>query len=274
MLGTTNEWYILEAPESGFTFQIITFGDTILRNKVYKTLGIRGYSNTIGFIREDTIEKKIYLIPYNSIDTMEIVYYDFSLNENDSIMLYDLNYESFGYYKVDSVRNISTLAGNRRALYLSNDDWRHDGKPVWVEEIGSLRGINRRESTPYYIFEPYAFPFWGEGFLTCSFKNGIKIFQADYYELFDTCAIFWYDVENIYLRDEVKIYPNPAISKLNIELNHDLPFEVFIYHPFGSLIYQGINQKTIDLDLFSSGIYIVKIKLNKAIVTKKLLVIK
>jgi hypothetical protein len=195
MLGNSNQWYILRTFEGRYTYIFTTQGDTLINNKSYKILGRQGVYYIPGFIREDTLERKVYMMPNSIKDTFEIVYFDFSLNENDSIFIYSINYDSLGYFRVDSVRYISTLGGLRKAIYLNDPRIVYDiPAPVWVEGIGTLGSIEYRESPS----ESY-----NAGELSCYFKDGVKIYQSEFSKSLDTCIIEWSGVEDFELLSDI-----------------------------------------------------------------------
>ncbi len=73
--------------------------------------------------------------------------------------------------------------------------------------------------------------------------------------------------------DEFKLYPNPAINELTIEVNSDGLIEV--YDLTGKQIkritvYNGLNK--IDLSNWFSGIYILRVSTEKEIISKRLIV--
>ncbi len=146
MLDGVNKW-ILGYNQNNMVClrNIIELKDTLINFRPYSKVYTHraAYIDTsFYFIREDTAEKKIWLLNYDFMS--ERILYDFSLNTGDSIYLtfgdtvWDLNplYKT-GYYKVDSVININTLAGSRKTLYLRNH---HNVDKVvlkWTEGVGS-----------------------------------------------------------------------------------------------------------------------------------------
>lgn len=139
LIGESNLWYVLHMPEGLYTEVYATKGDTLVNDKSYKVLGFEEFGNVFAFIREDTSARKIFAIPNSYKDTSEIVYYDYSLDENDSIFLYDFDYDTLGWYHVDSTRYVNTLDGLRKAIYLkgAKDEHGHYRFPVWIEGVGT-----------------------------------------------------------------------------------------------------------------------------------------
>lgn len=261
MLGETNEWYEWHSyVEGAETFIFYTKKDTVLNGKNYKVIGVKGRGNEYGFIREDTFDHKVYMLGYQAIDTFEITRYDFSLEENDSIELYDLNYKVIGNYFVDSVRMINTLAGPRRAIYLINRQWNFDNKLVWVEGVGSLGSIEVPFASPYHQFG-----------LNCYFKDGIKVFESELASNYDTCMIGWSNVEDQPVTQNILVYPNPVKDILYFDFDYPSGDNFFlcVYNSAGRIIIEkeinGMDHTGIDLSRYLPGLYFYRlINLNKS----------
>ena len=245
MLGESNEWYTFHPYVDGAeTFIYYTKGDTILYGRNYKIIGKKGVGNTYGFMREDIIEQKVYLLGNPAIDTTEMIWYDFSLEENDSILLYDLNYKILGNYVVDSIRTINTLAGPRRAIYLMG--------LVWVEGVGSLGSIIIHYSTPYDIN--------GEG-LNCFFRDGVKVFESDIAMDYDSCIFGWSKVEDHPVKGKLRVYPNPASDIATFEFTdpEQSDYILMIFNNTGQCILKrkisGEDRFQVDMSAKKPGIY-------------------
>ena len=209
MLGETNEWYELHqlSDESATTIIYSTKGDTVICARKYKIIWNMGLEN-VGMIREDTLEKKVYLLGNLAKDTSEITWYDFSLKENDSILLYDLNYEEVGNYIVDSVRMINTLGGPRRAIYLINPKLSFDNELIWVEGVGSLGSVLIHASPCFFTL---SLPFCTNGVgLNCFYKDSIKVYESDFALNHGSCILGWSKVEDHRFNSNLRVYPNPV----------------------------------------------------------------
>ena len=139
ILGESNEWYILRSFEGSFTERYITAGDTLIEDEIYKILSMPGSVPDL-FLREDTNERRVYAIIPGLVDSSEIVYIDFSLQEGDSILLTRLDYWQHYWYWVDSIRYELTSDGPRKTMYLkgAKDEYGHYQYPTWMEGIGAL----------------------------------------------------------------------------------------------------------------------------------------
>lgn len=74
--------------------------------------------------------------------------------------------------------------------------------------------------------------------------------------------------------DPVKIYPNPVINQVNIELPN-LPAQVFLYNPSGQQLLKrnnGASRLEIDMSEFGQGLFVLKVELEGEIITKKIVV--
>ncbi|CAG0987329.1 hypothetical protein FLAV_02110 [Flavobacteriales bacterium] len=81
------------------------------------------------------------------------------------------------------------------------------------------------------------------------------------------CGVLPNEVDEINLRDNISIYPNPARDVLNIVFNEIItePTPVEIYDTFGRMIlFEKINKNnnSIDISAFSRGMYLLKVKNN------------
>ncbi len=75
-----------------------------------------------------------------------------------------------------------------------------------------------------------------------------------------------------FLQDDFSIFPNPATDILNISINNNLILEkVTIYNNLGKVV-KVANDKIINIDNLSSGIYLVEVTTNKGKAVKKLIV--
>ncbi|MGB1216602.1 MAG: aryl-sulfate sulfotransferase, partial [Saprospiraceae bacterium] len=62
------------------------------------------------------------------------------------------------------------------------------------------------------------------------------------------------------LESTINIYPNPAISKINIDISNDLEFESLLYDLSGKLILASKNKKTISLNSIPQGAYLLIVR--------------
>src|SRR5258706_4130345 len=201
LLGDTTEWNVvldvLPVIHERSFFDIVegnqvAWGDTIIGGLNYKIFEQQWWS-LIGYMREDTSTQKVWF--REDAASPELLLYDFSLNQNDSVFLTFPNYISgdafpTGWYYVDSVVTRNITIGSRKFYYLSNPaspvNMMDNGNRfylVWIEGIG-------RNIHPAYIYlrspeyGPLSdnCPVYFRFALACEHKDGVQQF-------FDTC--FW-----------------------------------------------------------------------------------
>ena len=289
MLDGVNKW-ILGYNQFNYAckVKITELKDTIINLKTYSKLYVFreiSIDTLFYFIREDTAEKKIWLLNYNFMS--ERILYDFSLNTGDSIYLtfgdtvWDLNplYKT-GYYKVDSVVYKNTLAGSRKTLYLRN--FHNDYKVVlkWTEGVGS-------QISPVYLEELKTFDewnFWCPGqdssdekllgmLVGMKFMNGDLVFVDscwifNYYDdFFDTCS-FSYITENYESNTaEISIQPNPFSDIGNVIAKDGVLISSYeIFNIYGEVLKSEFYLKKQNIELnktdFKEGMYFIKLYLN------------
>jgi hypothetical protein len=301
LLGDTTEWNIawnVNAVIHERNFVIMdgdykAYGDTIINGLNYKFFNP---PLTSGYLREDTSLQQVWFLQDTA--SQELLLYDFSLNQNDSILLTFPNYISgdpfpTGWYYVDSIISRNIMAGPRKFYYLSNPaspiNWMDNGINrfylVWMEGVGS-------NVHPLYIYlqengQPQGGPFtWPCGAyfslaLTCAYKNNVQQF-------FDTC--FWNNY-SMYATDSchysfpgginesgnfssIILSPNPTTNELKIE-NGELKIkEIEIYNCLGEKVFQerltsNVQRLTINVADCPPGIYFVKLTGDKTNLTGK-----
>ena len=129
-------------------------GDTIINNTNYTILTkIRstqsspaptfGNEDTIGFYRNDSINKKVYFLPIDS--TNEKLFYDFDLAVGDTLpetYFYEINY--LDPFVIDSIGDTTLADSVRRKMYYYSENGSipvsHPDR-ILVEGIGTLAGF-------------------------------------------------------------------------------------------------------------------------------------
>ncbi len=78
--------------------------------------------------------------------------------------------------------------------------------------------------------------------------------------------------DNIELRENLTVFPNPTNDVLNIELNNNISIhKIDIFDINGKKINSYTNSQNISLKNYANGIYVVKINTDKGIVIKKIM---
>lgn len=276
--------------------------DTLVLGNTYKKMIHVYYSPgffqnlLIGFIREDTVARKVYFLEKNV--TTEVTLYDFSLMQGSVTNLnFPNNFGQFpaGNYTVVTVDSVMTRVGYRTQLKLlasSGDTLVH------IESIGSI-------IHPLYLYQSdYGYgQFMFGGSSTCSYpyslglackeSNNQKLYQSCTYDLalMNSC-IYEYDSCNYYnscsglneLSKDVKVNlsPNPASDKttLEIDMATDEITTIDMYDITGrniETIYNGTlttGKHTIQIALnnYNNGYYLIKIIGKSFIVNRSVII--
>lgn len=176
MLGNNVEWrawvtqaFIMPDVPNYFT----TSGDTSLGGFTYKKIRYNG-GNYLYYMREDSAARKVYGRILTAGQQADRLFYEFSLNQNDSVYITWLD-GSFGpsgkngFYDVDSVATINTLAGPRKYMRLSKNGY---DVQEWLEGVGHL---NNYPMYPWSYCDAYDCGSRQEIF--CQTRNGIETFE-------------------------------------------------------------------------------------------------
>ncbi|MFO0357366.1 MAG: T9SS type A sorting domain-containing protein [Sphingobacteriaceae bacterium] len=252
----------------------------------------------MGYLREDTIAKKIY---YKNHNAPEFVLYDFSLNVNDSLILNFPNYSSNnGYYRLDSIKTKTELGGPRRHFYfrkhVNNFNPNQDYFDV-IEGIGNSYHL-------LYIFTYWTGtgPFnsssacyhpWQYG-LACKHNDNAKEFQScthtyfnqqwNYPNVFgDPCNYFYTTggLKNNDLEQLVKIGPSPADDLLHIQIESSFQQKELIisdlsgkeiFNSNSPSVYISSNLINIKTSGLANGVYLLQLKLNDKKISRPILI--
>lgn len=245
-----------------------TAGDTVIFGLKYFTIKEDYYDYadstttgeiTIGYLREDTLNKKIYWVCYQC--PAEQLILDFDLNAGDTSFA-SLNWTLV----VDSVD--SMLVGN---AYYRRINF-HNSYPVHiyiVEGMGSGAGLLAGYSD-HYGFE-------GKQVLKCFKENNILLYEDTTYN-YSNCELFT-SVTNHQPQFFTSINPNPVLlnSNLSIESGTDRQSQFEFYDLTGRFIDKiNFSRKTqyfIDDRKFFPGVFIILEKKEGLITRKNILVI-
>jgi len=255
ILGDSGTWYVLHTFEGSYTDISYLLGVDTINSLEYKLYG-KPWSSKVP-IREDVQERRIYI--YQG-DSVEVVLYDFSLNEGDSILnrWYNQNTNTFndiGWYYLDSIRPIEIDAGIRNAFYLhscwTRNNWTYCEYPIWIEGVGSIGDFMEPFSTPDE---------WESGSLNCYYLNDSLVYQSDFAKEFGECDIGLY-TEGTKLQQNLA-YPNPA----NDVVTANQPYssaDIVLLSISGQVLQKYIaitgNDFSINISDLKSGIYFLKV---------------
>lgn len=282
------------------TLDTITINGKIYR-KFYQ-VGFMGMNYNgkflTGYLREDTVARKVF---YKKLTTSpDELFYDFSLNVNDSVYLVFNNPSSnTGYYRVDSIVTRTINAGPRRHFYLRKHVGNSDPTVKYLEHIEGVGSTHHIA----YIYGGYLtqwnFPIsttckpnWTIG-LTCKHDDNFKVFQtcvmtntSSAFEMqgSSSCDFGYFipgGLKNNDLERLVKIGPSPADDILQIQVESSYQQkDLILYDMSGKEIYNSnspevklkassIEVRTSDL---ANGIYLLQLNLNKKKISRPIVI--
>ncbi|WP_375719718.1 T9SS type A sorting domain-containing protein [Saccharicrinis sp. FJH54] len=210
-----------------------------------------------GFIREDTVEKKVYTLnSYFDEDNIEYLTYDFSLEPGDSL---DISYLLPDVKIVlDTIHSIQLMDGTQRKKFVFNDLY----TPVNYYYIEGIGGV----SSLLYPFD-YNFE-WGSN-LDGVGESGTKIYCQEGY-----CYVVTAN-KNTQPMD-FSIYPNPAQDFLHLENYSNENVILTIFNTAGKvLIVHEINSNSsniVNIQNLFPGIYIYILKSNNNLAKGKIII--
>lgn len=278
MLNQGSEWYHYFWFEASCNHHLVVDGDTIINNIEYKKIINQGdlcnypyYT----FAREDTINKQVY---YHYSDTTEIMIYDFSLTEGDTLR------STFQYSEFDMVLDSISVhlpqyspcflppevyINEPRIFYLSHVNCLHCDQIIWIEGIGNI-------SNPFYSFESWTAGSLGNALLCHFDETGFRDYHYVYCEEPEPCQGPIVSTDEVEKETLIKFYPNPFSDKVYLEVADDVDFinSIEFYNSEGLLIRREseILSQNINLSRFNSGlIYVVIRTKNGKVITKKLI---
>lgn len=253
-----NEWNVVQFGQTGpypwdsvcWTESYKISGDTSISNIAYKKIfkseeefpANWGYE---GAIREE--DEKVWYINQNGNE--ETLLYDFALGIGDTIMfLYEpLIVDTIFYAEINGQQR-----KHLRFLYFGE---------IWIEGIGSTRGILQSGTSGFV---------GGGSWLLCKHENDEMVYMNPN---FNSCYLITTGLDEIN-DPEIEIYPNPAKDKMMIKISDPVKINtITITDVLGHTI-KEVEYHTPELDLsgLSSGIYLLRFKLENREVIRKIII--
>lgn len=243
-----HEWSVIDSLGN-----VITIDD-----KEYTELYTIGkhVSTLTGAIRQDTLSRKVYF--HNFSD--EIVLYDFTLKQGDTIHYTTNGDYSFTYYKVvDSLSIISVNNQNRKVWHLTNSYL--SKADTWIEGIGSVTGIGLLNPNQPLVSEDGSTPYFG-----CFKYNNVVFTNQSTCNQTCPCTQWFVGVPDpLVVKQSIKVYPNPFYHSFIIEQfqNNYSITSIDIISSNGTIIYNEKFDKTGMVEIYPGnipkGIYYLKI---------------
>ena len=263
LLDDYNEWQVTNCYFGCLTDVYYTDGDTITDGHNYKILdGYHFISRTI-LLREDILEKKVFLNFIQATGNTEYLLYDFSLNIDDSIdMKNPISpfLENAGYYNLDSIIPRALVNGNDyRHFYLSPSESNivSTTNAIWIEGAGSLSLITAPSGEPDIN---------GAGHLSCFYKNG------DYFytnlDSIDSCepTVILNINESNYPLSDIIVSSNNILNSCHL-INLENIKLIDIYNINGKKVasYHNYGNKELKFDTtsYQAGIYFIIVYTNQ-----------
>ncbi|MES2513061.1 MAG: T9SS type A sorting domain-containing protein [Bacteroidota bacterium] len=225
-------------------------GDTTVGLYTYKKVTVStSMNNPFNFgprlfafgYRNDSLNKKVYYLDVTSGINKDTLWYDFNLNVGDSLKE-TYAYSAFGY-----------IMNNQRRIVNSIDSVLICGAYHRQFNFGCLVTGGFETS----LIEGVGFKdrFDITGYLGgCPFEP-----SAVYSTYFSTCNIA--SVEDYSKDNQIQLYPNPAITELNINSSLQAT-EYAILNNIGAILLKGnlLESQSVDLSFLATGIYVIKIQ--------------
>lgn len=263
LLDDYNEWQVTNCYFGCLTDVYYTDGDTIADGHNYKILdGYHFISRTI-LLREEILEKKVFLNFIQATGNTEYLLYDFSLNIDDSIdMKNPISpfLENAGYYNLDSIIPRPLVNGNDyRHFYLSPSESNivSTTNAIWIEGAGSLSLITAPSGEPDIN---------GAGHLSCFYKNG------DYFytnlDSIDSCepTVILNINESNYPLSDIIVSSNNILNSCHL-INLENIKLIDIYNINGKRVasYHNNGNKELKFDTtsYQAGIYFIIVYTNQ-----------
>lgn len=254
---------LLSTPTS-INYMYYTDNDTLIGSMVYVNIrkveipsvnDVNTYQTYTGAIRQDTLNKKIYIVPTDS--TSEKLLYDFSLNVGDTVVSF-LNETCPAIETIGAIDSIIVNGNYHRRLHLQGGC---SGIQIYyIEGIGSNFGLIFPNNTGNLSN------------LICT-----KVNNQTYYPDSSTSCNLVTSVNSLDIDMAIDIYPNPSNNEINIIIPDTEKLTsntITLLSPLGQiLITEKINsQKSIiDISSLPKGLYLLTISVNENIFTKKII---
>jgi len=238
-----------------------TGNDTLINGILFKeVIPSRPSSFYVG---EDTSTGKVWNFRWNIRDTIMQEMMDLRLSVNDSFLFGDT---IFGWkYRVDSVY----VENSRKVIRF---DHQFPVRPVganppmvklkMIEGVGLNSGVDVNGINGLGVY------------LLCQEKDSVRVFQTNKHPTLD-CNSNPTSLTEVSLKEQITIRPNPASTYVELDLNGLVAKEIELLDVKGRLVKTfTIAENRLDISEIESGIYFLKVYLNKGFVSKKLMVAK
>jgi hypothetical protein len=252
--------------------QYTIVGDTLINGKVYKKLTQSGYiisqnyqytfyTGYAGAYRQEINQKKVYFFPPYGYPQVDTLLYDFNLNVGDPLPLTYIYPEDFCNSIVDTIDSVAVGNSYRKRFHISTQGT--SPQQVWlIEGIGCTNGL----------FSGFCVGWEGWQYLTCFIQNDTISYPTPPNS---DCSLITSIPISKKQTNSFSIFPNPVKDKFTIEFSKTLGnVELTIINVIGQeFINQRIteNKTQIDVRNLPSGVFIVRLKSEKAVEIEKII---
>ncbi len=263
--GGTDDWGV--NLHRNFTYKVE--GDTTIGGVDYKLVkknypDINQEWTTAFCLREDS--RKWYIIgAYEPYISDEVLLYDFSLETGDSI------YNAWAQNYASVIEHGDTVLENgqtRKYLILGEDNLPPTMNDMWIEGLGSASCHLELPCFYLNIIDACAIS------LCVSNNNELLFTSFPNLNCYDSGGNFITSLNKIELEDNsITLYPNPARKEVNIS-SESIINSIEVFNSLGQKVYQtNVKQKekTLDINSFSKGVYIIGVNTDKGYIRKKLI---
>jgi hypothetical protein len=249
---------LLGCPQCTFVnYKYYTDGDTLINAQSYVKIkkteipnlnDVNSYPTYTGAIRQDTLNKKIYVILLDS--TTESILYDFSLQVGDTVnsVLHDLAANCFGF-NTETIVSIDSIQvnGNYHRVFHFQGSCTGPNGGSYIEGIGSNFGLlfpNRMDET--------------ESHLSC-----LKVNNQTYYPISTASCALVASINNLEQNSEFNIFPNPTSKTLTISLPENATTtECILVDNLGKEMKRfsvSGGENLVDVSELENGVYLMRI---------------
>ncbi|NCC18065.1 MAG: T9SS type A sorting domain-containing protein [Bacteroidia bacterium] len=218
-------------------------------------------SECIGGLRENAQKQVFYKgkTGYDNEDWLNGMFFDFSLSVGDTFHYFDMIDIRIAY--IDTIE----IGGMLRKQFYITGNW-DNGHIIckMIEGIGNDLGLlfDIRTRLVYSI---------AEGMLRCYEHNGDLQYMSEY---ITNCSNPFAGLNDIIEEDNsITLYPNPARKEVNIS-SENIINSIEVFNSLGQKVFQtNVKQKgkTLDINSFSKGVYIIGVNTDRGYIRKKLI---
>ena len=227
------------------TDTIVFEKDTIVNNLTWKKVRSNNVTKPTfrgGLLREETQSGKVWYKGLGS-DTAIKLAFDFSLSQNDT---FNIDFQWHTYSSNQKIVDTTFTSNGRKVIVFKatvNDQLQLSERVMFIEGIGSNLGVMYKDNQ--LAFTP---------FLLCSYKDGNKVYSNIQFN--GVCQLIPTGLIDISSTSDIKIYPVPFVSNIEIENNSRFRFtNVCIVNTSGMIeVCQAFNH-TLDLKWLRTGVY-------------------